>query len=227
MVPSDREAFVMRRPSHATVVAYLALFVALGGTAAAATGGTFVLGGANAESTEASLSNSTGTPLALNAPSGHAPLAVNRTVQVNNLNAQYLGGRTATQLGVRRMFSFGASHQYPRVGGLTWRFVSDAPLLAFTDKRLAALVTGTVTFAPTDGNSADGYLSVCYETGGGTLTHVGSVLVVFNNMDVPTTVSAVVTNLVGNYYVGLCASQETANVYHNTVAGTVLFAEAH
>jgi len=32
------------RPSHATVVAYLALFVALGGTSMAATGGTFVLG---------------------------------------------------------------------------------------------------------------------------------------------------------------------------------------
>jgi hypothetical protein len=217
----------MRRPSHATVVAYLALFIALGGTAAAATGGTFVLGGANTESTEASLSNSTGTPLALDAPSGHAPLAVNRTVQINNLNAQYLGGHTATQLEVRRMFSFVASHPYARAGGSTWHFVSDAPLVAFTDKKLAALVTGTVSDAVSDGNSADGYLSVCYETGGGTLTNVGRVLFVYNNMVVPTTVSAVVTNLVGNYYVGLCASQETANVYHSIAEGTVLLAETH
>ncbi len=32
------------RPSHATVVAYIALFLALSGTAYAATGGTFILG---------------------------------------------------------------------------------------------------------------------------------------------------------------------------------------
>ena len=60
----------MRRPSHATVVAYVALFVALGGTAAAATGGVFVLGRANYESTPASLSTLSGSPLVLNAPAG-------------------------------------------------------------------------------------------------------------------------------------------------------------
>ena len=37
----------MKRPQHSTVVAYLALFVALGGTASAATGGTFLLGRSN------------------------------------------------------------------------------------------------------------------------------------------------------------------------------------
>ncbi len=33
------------RPAHATVVAYVALFVAMSGTAVAATGGSFVLDG--------------------------------------------------------------------------------------------------------------------------------------------------------------------------------------
>ena len=38
------------RPAHATVVAYVALFVAMSGTAVAATGGSFVLGRANTAS---------------------------------------------------------------------------------------------------------------------------------------------------------------------------------
>lgn len=46
------------RPNHATVVAYLALFVALGGSAYAATGGNFILG----------QSNTAGTPTQLTSP---------------------------------------------------------------------------------------------------------------------------------------------------------------
>jgi len=45
------------RPSHGTVVAYLALFVALGGTAYAATGGSFILGQPNSASTATQLSS--------------------------------------------------------------------------------------------------------------------------------------------------------------------------
>ena len=36
-----------KRPSHGVVVAYLALFVAMTGTATAATGGSFILGKGN------------------------------------------------------------------------------------------------------------------------------------------------------------------------------------
>ena len=38
---------LLRRPSHASIVAYLALFVAATGTATAATGGSFLLGKSN------------------------------------------------------------------------------------------------------------------------------------------------------------------------------------
>jgi len=82
----------MRRPSHATVVAYVALFFAMTGTAAAATGGTFVLGRSNAETSTATVSNSRGTPLSLKASSGHAPLSVNSSVRVPRLNADLLDG---------------------------------------------------------------------------------------------------------------------------------------
>ena len=47
----------LRHPSHGTVVAYLALFVAMSGTAVATTGGVFVLGQRNLESRPASLVN--------------------------------------------------------------------------------------------------------------------------------------------------------------------------
>jgi hypothetical protein len=95
----------LRSPRHGTVVAYLAMFLALGGTASAATGGTFLLGQSNPESAKATLSSSAGTPLALKAPSGAAPLQVNRKILVRNLNADYLAGLHASAF-QRRMTSF-------------------------------------------------------------------------------------------------------------------------
>jgi hypothetical protein len=86
------------RPSHATVVAYLALVVAVGGgTAFAATGGTFVIGKANKETTTTSLTRTTaGAPLTLVAKAGSAPLAVSSTVKVAKLNADLLDGKDST-----------------------------------------------------------------------------------------------------------------------------------
>ena len=84
----------VKRPAHATVIAYLALFFALGGTAYAATGGTFLLGRSNAATSPTTLTNSAGTPLALNAKAGYAPLGVNSTTKVGRLNSDLLDGWT-------------------------------------------------------------------------------------------------------------------------------------
>jgi hypothetical protein len=88
----------MRSLSPAAVAVTLALAVGGAGIADAATGGAFILGRANSESSKATLSNSRGTPLALSAKAGSPPLAVNRTVMVKNLNAQYVGGLAAGSL---------------------------------------------------------------------------------------------------------------------------------
>lgn len=91
----------LRSLSPASVVA-VTLALVLGGAtiAAAANGGTFLLGKANSETATASLTNTTGTPLKLSAPAGKAPLAVTQNVMVNNLNAQFTGGLPASQLQV-------------------------------------------------------------------------------------------------------------------------------
>jgi hypothetical protein len=78
------------RPNHATVVAYVALSLALSGTAYAATGGTFILGRSNSASTATGLTSTTGTPLSLGAKTGYPPLAVNSTKRVTRLNADLL-----------------------------------------------------------------------------------------------------------------------------------------
>lgn len=89
----------MRSLSPAAVIAVtLALVVGGAGFADAATGGNFILGEANHESSTARLTNSRGTPLKLSAPANVAPLAVNRTAMVANLNANYLGGLSAVDL---------------------------------------------------------------------------------------------------------------------------------
>jgi peptidoglycan hydrolase-like protein with peptidoglycan-binding domain len=86
----------MRRPSPAIVIATAALFVALSGTAYAATGGTFILGKPNTAASVSSLSNSAGTALSLSSKAGTPPLTVGSTSQVPKLNASLLGGLPAS-----------------------------------------------------------------------------------------------------------------------------------
>jgi hypothetical protein len=93
------------------VVGYIALFIALGGTTYAATGGNFILGNPNSASSTTSLSapvagkglqvtnTSTGagaTALGLNVASGHSPFTVNSGTKVANLNADKLDGIDST-----------------------------------------------------------------------------------------------------------------------------------
>jgi hypothetical protein len=95
------------RITYGNVVATLALFIALGGTTYAATGGNFILGKSNSASSTTSLTapvaakglqvtnTSTGagaTALGLNVASGHAPFTVNSGAKVANLNADKLDG---------------------------------------------------------------------------------------------------------------------------------------
>jgi hypothetical protein len=91
---------------------YVALFVALGGTTYAATGGNFILGQPNSASSTTALSapvagnkallltnTNTGagaTALGLNVASGHAPFTVNSGTKVTNLNADMLDGLNST-----------------------------------------------------------------------------------------------------------------------------------
>jgi hypothetical protein len=80
------------RPAHATVVAYVALFVAMSGTAVAATGGSFVLGRDNTASRTSTLTSRAGAPLSLVAPPGRSPLRVDSARRVSLLNADLLDG---------------------------------------------------------------------------------------------------------------------------------------
>ena len=106
-----RKRLANRLPSPSLVISLLALFVALGGTAYAATGGTFILGQANTATSQTSLtSNNAGkalqvtqqntgtaaTALGLNVPAGRTPFTVNSGTKVANLNADRLDGVDST-----------------------------------------------------------------------------------------------------------------------------------
>lgn len=86
------------RDLHTRAVAYLALIVAMSGTAIAATGGTFILGRGNTADATTKLTSTGQVPLGLYAPPGKAPLAVNRSVRVNNLNADQIDGFSSEEL---------------------------------------------------------------------------------------------------------------------------------
>ncbi len=85
----------IKAPSHGTVIAYLALFMAMSGTAAAATGGNFILGRANGAGAPTTLKNNGfGPTLSLPAArTGQPPLAVSAgSGKVGNLNVDKLDG---------------------------------------------------------------------------------------------------------------------------------------
>jgi hypothetical protein len=106
--------------TFANVASLTALFVALGGTTYAATGGKFILGQSNTASSKSTLSapiadkaltvtnNSTkagATALGLNVASGHPPFRVNSGTKVANLNADQVDGQESTAFGQVREFS--------------------------------------------------------------------------------------------------------------------------
>jgi hypothetical protein len=80
------------RPTAPTVISVFALFVAMSGTAVAATGGSFILGKSNGAISVSSLTNTKGTALSLSSPAKAPALRVSNGVQIPNLNASELGG---------------------------------------------------------------------------------------------------------------------------------------
>ena len=130
----------LRRPAHSTVVAYVALFIALGGTAAAATGGTFVLGQRNsAGHTTALVNHGTGAALRVAAHNlTTPPLSVGRNhTRIPNLNADFLDGLTSARLQRRVNGSCG--------NGSAIRAVKVAGGVACGPRIMWAVVSGTPT----------------------------------------------------------------------------------
>jgi hypothetical protein len=76
-----------------TVVATVAVTIPLTATAAVRY---VALGARNSTTATTTITNSAGTPLALNAKSGSAPLAVNSSKVVSKLNADYVDGVSAS-----------------------------------------------------------------------------------------------------------------------------------
>jgi hypothetical protein len=148
----------VRSVGPATVAVALSLIIGAAGFADAATGGTFILGRSNAEQATATLSDSKGTPLLLQAPAGKAPLAVNRSVQVRNLNAEYVGGKTAAQLESNGGAGMTITNEGIPLSPQQIQIVSTGPLPAGT-----YAVTATA-FMDALGDQAICYLSA---TGGG------------------------------------------------------------
>ena len=117
------------RPRSAyDVVAALALFIALGGVGVAATGGNFILGQAEhgdlADHARSAPVAAAGAPAhehqtrrppprrsSLNVARGHAPMKVNRSTKVTNLNADLLDGLDSTAFLRKRRLQTSARHR--------------------------------------------------------------------------------------------------------------------
>jgi hypothetical protein len=126
------------------VIAGLALSVGGLGVAAAANGGSLVLGHANTATHPTTLTNSHGTPLALKAKVGHPPLTVNSKALVKHLNADELDGSSASVLatsGSGASTHFGSS--FRGIVGTTPTFVARTGALAKGTYYVNAAASGT------------------------------------------------------------------------------------
>jgi hypothetical protein len=72
------------------------------GTAVAATGGKFILGHSNTETSPSTLSNTKGTALALKSKPGTPPLSVNSSTKVSSLNSDRLDGLDGSAFALKR-----------------------------------------------------------------------------------------------------------------------------
>ena len=141
----------MRFPSPSMVVSITALILALGGASFSATGDNFLLGRANSANTQSTLAAtipgralnltnlstaSTATALGLNVHATRAPMKVNSSVKVANLNADKLDGLDSTVFANRRVitFSLGENEVSPPIalpsGHVFLMGASSAPALA-------------------------------------------------------------------------------------------------
>lgn len=138
----------MKRSTAILISIGAGFFLLAGGTAAgAATGASFILGKANSETAQASLKNSTGTPLKLTAPANAAPLKVSNSNLVTGLNAQYLSGMTETGLAVTGGEGFTAPATNAPIG-LTPTVVASTGTLAGGTYYVSA--TALLDVAPND-----------------------------------------------------------------------------
>jgi hypothetical protein len=118
----------MRKPSAATIMAAIALFVSLGGVGVAASGTDFILGRNNTAKAKTSLTapvagNSlqitntlpAGSALGLSVDPASPPFTTNSSAKVPNLNSDLLDGQNSTAfLGVN-----GTASNANKLGGLT------------------------------------------------------------------------------------------------------------
>jgi hypothetical protein len=117
------------------------------------------------------------------------------------------------------------------LGSRQLTFFGTAPMEHFTDSKMAALITGTNDQGSTDGQPVSEDLGICWEEAGTAVLHEvaeiepeGSGSPAFTYT--AATVSGVVGDLrPGDYYVGMCGNNQSANTTNGFASVTVVLAE--
>jgi hypothetical protein len=139
---------MLHRPSlRSTVTTLAAAAVLVGGAdlaSYAATGNAFILGHSNSAGTTTSLKNTgRGPALSLNSIKSAPPLVVNSSKMVKHLNANMVGGKTASQLaGTVLRFPIGAQGQ-SFAGGTNQLFYAKLPATGNYQVGITGLLTET------------------------------------------------------------------------------------
>jgi hypothetical protein len=202
------------------VVGYVGIFLALGGTAFAATGGNFILGQTNSATSTTALSagttgpafrvtnTSTGTGGSFNVASGHPPFIVNSGKKVAKLNADNLDGLDSTQLvrssSVRRVGPFTSTP--PDGQGTTVQIASIAPFTVYGEcTRNQGGHDGVVVYAVSS-VSGSAYASLTQPAAGGS----------FSGANMPTTLGS---------YLALADPLSPGTPNFNSMSGTLVAAD--
>ena len=145
-------AFRALSPAAALALTLATVVGATGIANGAISSGVFVLGQANAESHPASLSDSKGIPLSLSAPKNTAPLAVDRSKMVKNLNASFVGGLSSAGLKLSGGEGFLPVETNEMITGDVFTKVAGTPKLAAGTYYVIATALINVTIGDTGAN---------------------------------------------------------------------------
>ncbi len=110
----------------------------------------------------------------------------------------------------------------------TLSFIGQTETVSF-DARTAAHITASLGFGSSDGKSIQSHFGICYQPTGGPLEIVDLVqpeFVIEKGESVVQTISGVISELnPGEYLIGACSFNETANTVHGIGYATVIVAE--
>ena len=125
--------------------------------------------------------------------------------------------------GVLSMAQFNPGGTGAQTGG--FNFIGSQVAESFANSNTAAEVTATIDISSNTASPATANIGICYQKVGQSFVNVASAVAAVGFSPSAQTVSGIVGNLSGNYFIGACEANASSNLVNGAGVGTVIMAE--